>query len=71
MDCKDKASCLGNRLEIVIIDGQERIKLIAPHHKTEGTSSVESSSPSIADLKVITLFPILASSELVNEGTIE
>jgi len=45
MDCKDKASCLGNRLEIVIIDGQERIKLIAPHHKTEGARSVESSSP--------------------------
>ena len=45
IDCKAGSDCLGNRLEIVTIGGQERIKLIAPHHKTEGSASQETNAP--------------------------
>ena len=45
IDCKAGSDCLGNRLEILTIGGQERIKLIAPHHKTEGAASQETNAP--------------------------
>jgi hypothetical protein len=45
IDCKVGSDCLGNRLEILTIGGQERIKLIAPHHKTDGAASQETNAP--------------------------
>ena len=73
IDCKAGSDCLGNRLEILTIGGQERIKLIAPHHKTEGSASQETNSPitfifPLCILNTLLVWWIKTGWHLVREG---
>ena len=72
IDCKSN-DCLGNRLEVVLIGFQERIKMIAPHHKGDGSRSVEASSPIIfilpdCPLNTLLLWWVKTGWQLVRQG---